>query len=420
MESSVTIDVPDNCEQEGCFLVTFANGELKSSSTKQPKFSLYHKGGGTATKKRKIMVAETDQMTYVGTNYDDNSQTSTANLCKYYIGALDRQTGRMTVQRAELMHLRPYIPGKTDVDLSEESPVKLEKSQVRDEMVALFGSERQKRAFAAYKRNKVDSGALETALASAVTEAGTSQEATGEAAASMQGSGLAPPFNPQAQTPQDVYNVSDIISLVDLAAVQVTGQVFTAATKEDIDQWRQQAKYPEYILSHVANLPSSEPERSLKASLLLYCNWLIQMYTQTHRGFEKKGLQLSGEVPPPDVEKNLLEKFSELLPDAARKPGKVPQRRVTSRMKDKILLHLLVLTLILDDFSVECSTLQQDLKVTTKKLMDNYKSLGCRVSKLGVKRKSGVAESPVDSTSCSAVLRIPLEFPRIRKGHKSR
>ena len=63
---------------------------------------------------------------------------------------------------------------------SEESPVKLEKSQVKDEMVALFGSERQKRAFAAYKRNKVDSEALETALASAVTEAGTIQEATGD------------------------------------------------------------------------------------------------------------------------------------------------------------------------------------------------------------------------------------------------
>ena len=47
---------------------------------------------------------------------------------------------------------------------------------MQDEMVALFGSERQKRAFAAYKRNKVGTEALETALASAVTEAGTSQE----------------------------------------------------------------------------------------------------------------------------------------------------------------------------------------------------------------------------------------------------
>ena len=66
------------------------------------------------------------------------------------------------------------------MDLSETTPVKLEKSQVKDEMVALFGSERQKRAFAAYKRNKVDSEALDTALASAVSEAGTSRETAGE------------------------------------------------------------------------------------------------------------------------------------------------------------------------------------------------------------------------------------------------
>lgn len=58
--------------------------------------------------------------------------------------------------------------------------MKLERSQVQDEMVALFGSERQKRAFAAYKRNKVGSDALDTALASAVSQVTTSHEATAE------------------------------------------------------------------------------------------------------------------------------------------------------------------------------------------------------------------------------------------------
>ena len=32
-------------------------------------------------------------------------------FCRYYVGAVDRETKRMTVHRAELMHLRPYIPG---------------------------------------------------------------------------------------------------------------------------------------------------------------------------------------------------------------------------------------------------------------------------------------------------------------------
>lgn len=51
--------------------------------------------------------------------------------------------------------------------------MKRERSEVQDEMVALFGSEKQKRAFAAYKRNKVGTDALETALASAVSHAET-------------------------------------------------------------------------------------------------------------------------------------------------------------------------------------------------------------------------------------------------------
>ena len=79
------------------------------------------------------------------------------------------------------------------------------------------------------------------------------------------------------------------------------------------------------------------------------------------------GLQISGEPPPPDVEEHFLEKFSEKSPDARRKDGKPVLRRLSYKMKDKVLLHLLVLTLILDDFHVNCSTLQQDLKVTTRK-----------------------------------------------------
>lgn len=82
-----------------------------------------------------IQVAETDQLTYVGTNYDEDS--SRANVCKsvcrynqmhadilqgllhsapplrYYVGALNRDSGSLTLHRAELMSLKPYIPGNT-------------------------------------------------------------------------------------------------------------------------------------------------------------------------------------------------------------------------------------------------------------------------------------------------------------------
>ena len=57
--------------------------------------------------------------------------------------------------------------------------MKRDRSEVQNEMVELFGSEKQKRAFAAYKRNKVGGEALEMTIASAVAHAGDSVETTG-------------------------------------------------------------------------------------------------------------------------------------------------------------------------------------------------------------------------------------------------
>ena len=50
------------------------------------------------------------------------------------------------------------------------------KAEQFDQMVSLFGSERQKRAYSASKRNKVEQEALESALASAVSHAQTAVE----------------------------------------------------------------------------------------------------------------------------------------------------------------------------------------------------------------------------------------------------
>lgn len=69
-----------------------------------------------------------------------------------------------------------YPKGKTDVGVSdtatqeEQSPSKvLDYRKSVDQMVNLFGSEKQKRAFSAAKRNVVDEGELDAALATAVS-----------------------------------------------------------------------------------------------------------------------------------------------------------------------------------------------------------------------------------------------------------
>lgn len=74
------------------------------------------------------------------------------------------------------------------------------------------------------------------------------------------------------------------------------------------------------------------------------------------------GLHFTGASPPSEVLECLLGKFTEKQTET-----KKPQYCIPMRMKDKIRLHLLVLCLIIDDFTVHCSVLQKDLKITTNK-----------------------------------------------------
>ena len=77
------------------------------------------------------------------------------------------------------------------------------------------------------------------------------------------------------------------------------------------------------------------------------------------------GLQFEGVSVPVEVKEQLLLKFSERQ-EGMGKHGKT-LHTLSQRMKDKIRLHLFVLTLMVDDFMVDCRPLQLDLKLTTTK-----------------------------------------------------
>lgn len=49
-------------------------------------------------------------------------------------------------------------------------------------------------------------------------------------------------------------------------------------------------RYPEYVLQHISNLPGEEPQRSLKAAILLYSSFLMTMFTTKSKTFEQEGV----------------------------------------------------------------------------------------------------------------------------------
>ena len=166
-------------------------------------------------------------------------------------------------------------------------------------------------------------------------------------------------------------------------------------------------RYPEYILDHIDSFSlAAKSERAVKAAIVTYCFFLMTLHT-THPRHVVKGSESMpaaprhhSTVPPPSF--HLSVSFSVCLSvclsiclsvclsvcldvsflDVAP-PTEVQQqlmsryvegggssggtRSFSPRMRDKVLLHLFVLTLFLDDFSISCHSLQRDLKLTSNK-----------------------------------------------------
>lgn len=137
----VTLDVPNELEETEpialgktsslhrllifLLLAIFSNGQVNSESTSKLKCSLYHKKG-ERNKKKRTLVAKTDHMTYVGTNYESEGTLTTPSFhryvvlmfkflfrhpTRYMVGVLDKDDGIMTLHRADLFNMGPYIKG---------------------------------------------------------------------------------------------------------------------------------------------------------------------------------------------------------------------------------------------------------------------------------------------------------------------
>lgn len=131
-----------------------------------------------------------------------------------------------------------HCAGKTDASEEVSNEATPARSKVSlDHVVSTFGSEKQKKRYSAAKRNRLETDALETALATAVAhvqneadkeEAGSCTGYCGNGVnvflcyiAPLQSSGIMPLHNPLAERPQDVYNLEDSILYTDSYVVNV-------------------------------------------------------------------------------------------------------------------------------------------------------------------------------------------------------
>ncbi|KAM9398457.1 DNA-directed RNA polymerase I subunit RPA49 isoform 1-T1 [Salvelinus alpinus] len=397
-------------EDDKAVIVQFSNGNLRN--TEQLDFSFYKNVDETNPRKknRRMLVAESQRLSYVGSNFGTESLKCN-NLCKYYVGVLNKETMRMEVHSAQLFNLQPVIPGESSTENDTSQNTDLTYREKVDSLIEAFGTNKQKRALSSRRLNQVGSEALQSAVAKAahsIIDQKGLKALQQEVVQSQSGvSHYLPPCYHDADTPQHVYLFDDILSPVEYDALDAAGSKMAALTPEELQNITDGGC--QSVVRHLESLPREGVARERQARCAFYLLMMLKLARQRH--INRKFGQEEG--CPRIIHTKLMRTFTV----ETFNNGRV-QNVVSTSMRVKMAAYCLALLLHMGDMTSDLTLLHRDLGVTEKRIVEVAKSMGLTLVRHGcVKGNDGAtAENRL------ATLVLPLvkyqPFIEIRKRKK--
>lgn len=397
--------------EQAALLVQFANGTIQTP--KDVRFTLYRNEDDKtpATKRQRILAADTPRLSYVGNNY--SSETKTSPLCKYFIGVLNKATGKMEVYDAEHIKMRPVL--ETDNSMSKQiedvaDPSTRTYREKVDALIEAFGTNRQKRALSSRKLNQVGSETLNKAMVKAAediienkgkTELVKEAMDTNEELASI----FLPSCDASADKPENVYKFDDLISPVEFEALESVSAAFKNITPEELQQMTEKKEHTLFVLQELRELKlAKDPDR--QARVLWYLDMLIK-FSQL-KVAKRKDLITKG--CPSIICGNLMKNFSVIV----YKDGRV-QNSISGTMKSKIVAYVIALALHISNFQVDLTCLQRDLRLTENRIIEIARAMRLKISKINM-----FSDVSFEESHKIATLELPLIVYKPAGGMKKR
>ncbi|XP_051875987.1 DNA-directed RNA polymerase I subunit RPA49 isoform X2 [Pristis pectinata] len=389
--------------------VQFSNGKLTNSENVEFQLHKNIYKNNPRKKHQLILSAETDRLTYLGNNFGQSALKCNS-LCKYFVGVLNKSTGKMEVHDAQLFNMQPFFPGESVAEEYTNEKQTSYREKV-DSLIEAFGTIKQKHALNSRRLNQVGNETLQEAVAKAaeniIDKKGISALANEAIQFESQDmSVFLPPCHADADKPEDVYKFEDIISTTEYQAIKPYCEPLKIHTAEEIHKLAQTGNYSSFVLESLKSVPQDEESRDHKIHCLFYLQILIKLHNLKKREFKHKG-SLGSDVA--DVVKNSLMKNFTVL---SYNNGRV-QNIIPISMKAKIVAYVIALALHINSFQIDLTYLQQDLKISENRILDIARAMGLKVAKKKVNIPGGVAEDHKMAT-----LSLPLVVQSRVRGRK--
>ncbi|XP_056136761.1 DNA-directed RNA polymerase I subunit RPA49 [Lampris incognitus] len=364
----------EESETDKAVVVQFSNGNLESPGQLDYTFYKNIDERNPRKKARRTLVAESERLSYAGHNFGTGSLKCN-NLCKYYVGVLNKRTMQMELHSAQLFKLQPIIPGeKTETDTSQD--VGQTYRQKVDSLIEAFGTVKQKRALSSRRLNQVGSDTLHHMVSKTANDMIDQKglEVLQQEVAQTQSQDVAvylPPCHPNAERPEDVYLFDDLLSPVEFEALGEGGSKMAALTPKELQKMRDDGGCLS-VVKQVEILPSDDKakEKTVRCAYYLYLLLkLVQERRISRKFFQKHGC-------PPVIQNKLMNTFTvDMFND-----GKL-LNIVSASMCAKVASHGLALLLHVGHMTADLTLLHRDLGITEPRMLEVAKAMGLTISK---------------------------------------
>ncbi|GAA5869523.1 hypothetical protein JCM8547_001514 [Rhodosporidiobolus lusitaniae] len=408
-------------------------------------YTLYSKNGKAVEGEPAVLAGETDDIEFESRNHvgldGEEAGESEGYSVQYMIGVRNSRTNQLTLHAAPLHTFTPSIKSLKSSS-SSLTPQQLFTAQ-KAALGSAFGTKKAIKALRAQERNKLNetsfgtgahTAGLQSHLASTIATSTANLPTAQAVEDAANESRPIPPFNLAATSPNDVYDLDAVVTPAELNAFDLSAFITDPGFKE------RNARLPYRRAHFIATklrqilparasaegaVPNPTKKERERLKLVIHLSYLFAFRQAARSGpggvDRAKVVEKLGH-PSPAVVDALMERYTE----GTRGPTGGEIRKVTSVMELKLLAYLLVVVLKIDGWSTDVAAIADDLGMGQKKVQELFRSLGCVLAAPSATDRdkavaTGQAATAAEAAkSRRAVLKVPLSFPKERKGKAKR
>ncbi|KAI0759036.1 RNA polymerase I associated factor, A49-like protein [Fomes fomentarius] len=389
-------------EQLGPVLASFPSLQPPSST----EFQCYAKKGRDKNApfelQATVLAGEAETVEFFSADGGPLSSTG----CSYMIGVHDKRTNNTTLRPMPLHVLTRQVKALKNLKPIEVS--KEERMELRNNLGEAFGTKKAQAAIRARERNRVDIDAMKDVaghLQDTIMQNTDTLPTAEEAKATADSSRLIPPYNADAERPEDVYALHDIIPEAELNALPIN--VFKSAKTHQERYALLPFNRSDWVKLQLRLIYSAPKPNKSDLKVLYYISTMMAFRKNSRSVSDKDALQQRLPGVPPIVIDGLISRFTE-------KERSTNKPKMTPQTETMLLTHMFALCLRIDDYATDMDSVAHDLSMPPAKVNGLFKSLGCTIKKLTLTelKQRGLPDAAAETKR--AVLTVPLEFPKNR------